>query len=577
MQFISDSKLRQILCASDLMSEKAFDEAAANAHLRHRAIEEVLLERSLIAEQYLLEIISDHFEIPYVNLRTIKVDHEALNRIPEKVALVNFALAYKQTKRKLYVAMANPKDTGLIEDLEELTGMPVIPRYSLEKHIKKSMRFYKTSFKEDFEHIIHEQSRASAAEVGRPADNASLPIITIVNKILEYAVVEDASDIHIEPMEDGTVIRFRLQGLLRDMIELPSHIHSSLVTRVKIMANIKIDEHYRALDGRFGFTVMGQNNMTRVSIIPTYHGEKVVLRILKDEGEFPNLGDLGFDDSQSAIVHEAVERPHGLILVVGPTGSGKSTTLYFLLRLLNEEQVNISTIEDPIESDIRRINQSQVNATTGYTFAGGLRALLRQDPDVIMVGEIRDTETSSMVIQSALTGHLVLSTLHTKSSVGVIPRLREMGEEPYLIASTLNLIISQRLVRRICPDCIQSHAMTVPEATQLGAAFDSKHMLSALKRQGLISKTKKSLAGMQVYEGKGCDFCGHTGYLGRIGVYEVLQITDELRSMITEQVALPDLQTKARASGMQTLLQNGIEKVFAGQTTMTEILRILKE
>ena len=404
-----------------------------------------------------------------------------------------------------------------------------------------------------------------------------LPIVRIVDTLLEYAIFEGASDIHIEPTEKDVVIRYRVDGVLRDVMRLPKSIQPGLIARIKILANLKIDEHRLPQDGRFKITTSDYKISFRVSIIPVFDGEKVVLRLLNESAEVLSLEQLGLQLKALELIKLNIKKPHGIILVTGPTGSGKTTTLYTLINLLNKPDVNISTIEDPIEYRMPRINQSQVNPKIGYTFAVGLRALLRQDPNIVMVGEIRDNETAEIAAHAAMTGHLVLSTLHTNDASTTPPRLLEMDIAPFILASTINVIIAQRLVRKICLNCIQSYTLTKKAVEDIEKRFNLKRMLEVLEREGIILSAKTPIDSLLFYRGKGCKQCNNTGYKGRIGIYEVLQVDTKIQNLILSRATTDEVRKAAEEQNMLTMQQDGFIKAKNGITTIEEVLRVTKE
>ena len=372
-------------------------------------------------------------------------------------------------------------------------------------------------------------------------------------------------------------MRFRIDGILRDMLELPLAAMLPLSARVKILTNLKIDEHRVPQDGRMSFFAESENVFVRVSTLPTFYGEKIVMRILNEQERQLKLQDLGLEGRALEAVLEAVEKPRGLVLVVGPTGCGKTTILYTMLGMLNTETVNVSTIEDPIEYGLPRVNQTQVNPRIGFTFATGLRALLRQDPNVIMIGEIRDQETADTAVQSGLTGHLVLSTLHTMDAAGVLPRLVEMDVKPFVLVSTLRLAIAQRLVRRVCPDCTETYHLTSEQAVQVGRHFPMDAIFDRFRRLGLICRGVRNLRDLSLSRGRGCNQCLHTGYQGRVGVYEVLEMTENVRKAVIEGATYDGILYAARRDGMTTLLEDGWTKAIRGTTTIEELLRVVQE
>ena len=404
-----------------------------------------------------------------------------------------------------------------------------------------------------------------------------LPVVRIVDTLLEYSVIEGASDIHIEPEEKNITVRYRIDGILRNVMVLPKNVHSGIAARIKILANLKVDEHRLPQDGRFKISTDEYNVAFRVSIIPTFDGEKIVMRLLNEKAQVLSLEQLGLQPRPFEILKRNIAKPNGIILVTGPTGSGKTTTLYTILNILNTPQVNISTIEDPIEYRMPHVNQSQVNAKIGYTFAAGLRAFLRQDPNIIMVGEIRDQETAEIAVQAAMTGHLVLSTIHTNDAATTMPRLSEMGVPSFLIASTVNIIIAQRLVRKICPYCIQSYNLDKEAIEQLEKQVNIKDILRTLEDEKAILNANKGISSLLFYRGKGCKKCNNTGYKGRIGIYEVMENSKDLSALILRNASAKEINAQARLEGILTIVEDGFVKAKNGITTIEEVLRVTKE
>jgi type II secretory ATPase GspE/PulE/Tfp pilus assembly ATPase PilB-like protein len=394
---------------------------------------------------------------------------------------------------------------------------------------------------------------------------------------MEHAVYQDASDIHIEPEEKKVIVRYRMDGVLHDIVTLSKNLHSGIVARIKILANLKIDEHQFPQDGRFKMYNKKYKISCRVSTIPTFSGEKIVIRLLNESAQILNLSQLGLQKNNLEKVQRNIKKPYGEILVTGPTGSGKTTTLYTILNVLNRPEVNISTIEDPIEYHIDRINQTQVNPKIGFTFAKGLRSLLRQDPDILMVGEIRDKETAEIATHASMTGHLILSTLHTNDTVTTVSRLNNMGIPSFLIANNVNIIIAQRLVRRICPNCIQSYEINKETAKELNSLFNIGKIMETMKKEKVISSEKKDISSLRFYRGNGCTQCNNTGYKSRVGIYEILENTEEISDLITQKAAEDDIKDQARKQGMITLIEDAFIKARNGITTIEEIMRATQE
>ena len=407
-----------------------------------------------------------------------------------------------------------------------------------------------------------------------------LPVIRIVDTLLKHAILQSASDIHIEPGEKEVRVRYRIDGILHDAMVLPKQILSGIVARIKVLSNLKLDEHRLPQDGRFKIKKEGYRISFRVSILPVFDGEKVVMRLLDESSKGLTLESLGFYGRSLEIIHREIKKPNGLILITGPTGSGKTTTLYTIMDILNTPEVNISTVEDPVEYRMPRINQTQVNPKIGMTFSAGLRSLLRQDPDIIMVGEIRDKETIEIALHAAMTGHLVLSTLHTNNAPAALPRLLDMGAEPFLVASTVNVIVAQRLVRRLCPNCRTAYKLNQKEVKSLENNFNTKEILEFLKNSGQLDKKIKSgdeLKDLEFYRAKGCSQCNNEGYKGRIGIYEVLENDSDTEKLISQSASTETIERQAKENGMAIMAEDGFVKAAQGITTIEEILRVTKE
>lgn len=567
---ISEQNLKQILLSSGVVTDAQFETAKEEAKRSNRTVENVIIGKGDITEAYFAEIISDYLKIPTVNFNTVAVDDAALHLLPEAFSKAKriAVFAIDQTSKTAKVAMEDPADLRTISLTELKLGMHVLPHLAMPSSMKVVFKEYKKDIYKEFDKIIAE-SIAQALEGGslKNAEKMAefVPIVTITDGIIEYAVVSGASDIHIERLAEKVLVRYRVDGILRDIVELPKEMDEAIIARIKILSGLQIDVHFTPQDGRFKFKLEDQSIDVRVSVMPTFYGEKVVMRLLRGSIRPLNLSELGLSDTDIAIIHQATQRTFGMILVTGPTGSGKTTTLYAILHTLNTPDVNISTIEDPIEYDVARLNQTQVNTKAGITFANGLRSLMRQNPDIIMVGEIRDDETVGIALNAAMTGHLVLSTLHTNDAPTAIPRLMDMGGEPFLIANTLNLVIAQRLVRRICPSCITTFAPT-PDIIE-----------SIKKQMALTIHGAETKIPTQLYKGRGCNVCSHTGYSGQIGIYEILSLSSEIKAMIKPGMSLDELRKAARAEGMRSMFEDGLAKTEAGSTTISEVFRVIME
>lgn len=551
--------LKKILVSNGFVSEKDFNAAEKSARELSKDLTDVLIFRGFISEDALSKLISKYLNINYADIKRRTISKEILDLIPEKMARVYRMVPFEKEGEKLKLAMSNPEDFEALEFAKRQTGFTIIPYYASNDDISRAIGQYKRNIKEEFDKEIIKNVQRAKLDDDLEKAAEKLPIIKILDTILEQAVTERASDVHIETLGEEVVVRYRVDGMLRDIIKLPRGIEAAIVARIKILSNLKIDEHRVPQDGRHKFSIDEDVISLRISIIPGFFGENVVMRLLRESNRPLSMEELGITGHGLEIVRQNITKPHGMILVTGPTGSGKTTTLYSILNILNTIEVKICTIEDPIEYGINRVSQIQVNTKTGLTFAAGLRALLRHDPDIIMVGEIRDKETAEIAVHAALTGHLVLSTLHTNTASGAVPRLIDMGVEGFLLASTINTILAQRLVRRICSACIVSYKPDV-----------------ALQKK-LVKDYGLKLDGQKFYKGQGCDECGNKGYLGRVGLYEVLPMTEKLRDLVTSKGTSEQIQRAAVAEGMTTMFQNGLDKISSGQTTIEEVMRVAQD
>lgn len=573
---ISYEEVKKLLLSRKLIVEGDWASAEKNASRRRRGIEEVLMERGFFTDSYLYEMIAAELKIPFINLRTIKIDDAVMRMIPEAIALETRCIAFGQEKTNgsIKIACMNPLDQEVVAKVQQTLGQQTVLHLTGEKSFRYAARLYNTNVKEELLQVINQHLHGPD---NKSEDEFELPVVKIFDIMLEYAFLEQASDIHIEPLSDAVLVRFRIDGDLQDKIELPLPIREALIARIKILSNLKIDEHRIPQDGRLSFKIDEDEESARVSIIPTLYGEKAVLRLLSDETENLSLQDIGLTKANLDIAIHNVRKPYGMILVVGPTGSGKTTTLYAILNFLNTEDVNISTIEDPVEYGVRRINQTQVNIVAGYTFASGLRSLLRQDPDIIMIGEIRDGETAQIAVRAALTGHLMLSTLHTNNAAAAAARLLDMGVEPFLVSSTLNVVIAQRLVRRVCIECIVTYKLSAAEIKSLSDEYDLRAIVLRMQKLGAVDKTVTGFSQLHFYRGKGCARCHLTGYVGRLGVMEVLANTHAIQQATIKRMSSEDLEVIALQEGMVPIFDDAMQKALLGQTTLEEVLRISRE
>lgn len=559
---LSSEKLKKILVSPGIISEEDFQIAEKEAEESKRSLQDVLLDKNLISDENLGKLIAEEIGFPFISLRKEAIAEEILKIIPEVVARKQQIIAFDRSKEGLKLAMSDPTNLDIIHLVAKKTGDNIVPYLATERDIEAAFDLYQKGLKEKYDEIIEK----SIEEAGRVKIKEP-PIVKIVDTILAYAYQNRASDIHIEPQRNKVVVRFRIDGVLHDVITIPREILNSVVTRIKILSKLRTDEHLAAQDGKMQQPINGQLVDIRVSIVPVTEGEKVVMRLLSEKARQYTLETLGLQPSDFKKVTSAIQKPYGMILVCGPTGCGKTTTLYSILKILNTRDKNIATIEDPVEYDIEGVNQIQVNPKTNLTFASGLRSILRQDPDIIMVGEIRDNETAGIAINAAMTGHLVLSTLHTNDAPTTLPRLLDMKAEPFLIASTVNIAIAQRLVRKICPKCITSYEIGEEEIEEMKSQVDEFAKAVLDKRKGK----------WRVYKGVGCKVCQMTGYSGRIGIFEVLEMKDNIKELVMKRADADQIRQQAIKNGMTTMLEDGIKKVIMGITTMEEVLRVTKE
>lgn len=556
------------LVEKNILSQQDALKYEVDALKTNTPIDTYLLDRSLITIEQALQAKAAIFQVPWVDISTTPASPQALNFIPESIAR-NYVLVpfdYDEKNGVLKIAMANPLNLEAIDFLRKKSGKTVVAHLALDKDIQNVIdTAYTQGLSPDINQALDEVKKEAPVvplqAVGQAVKEA--PIAKIVTTILEYAVKGRASDVHIEPQELKTRVRYRIDGILQEKLVLPKGIHEALVSRIKILSGMKIDEKRVPQDGRFTFKIGQEEDDLRISTLPTVHGEKVVMRLLKKTGGIPSLNDLGLRGPQLKALEEAVTKPYGIVLVTGPTGSGKSTTLNSLLSKLNSPRVNIVTLEDPVEYQIPGVNQVQINPQAGLTFATGLRSFLRQDPNIILVGEIRDKETTTLALQAALTGHLVFSTLHTNDAATAIPRLLDLEAEAFLIASVLNAAVGQRIARKLCDACKEPF-QAPPEIAE------------AIKKvlQNLLPAKYLQGQPMTIHKNKGCQKCGDTGYYGRVGIFEVLTVSPAIRKLVIQEATAKDIETQARTEGLITMKEDGFLKVLEGVTTIEEVLRV---
>ncbi|MBU4480386.1 GspE/PulE family protein [Patescibacteria group bacterium] len=580
---INEDQLNEFIQDSGLVSKSDFEKAEKISKEKDIDVGKALVDLGKITEDELRRIKGHILGIPFVSLIGQKIDFDILSVIPEPIARTHNIIAFKKTPKELEVAMLDVDDLEAINFIKKKVNLKILPRLTGVESIKNALLQYQKSLKAEFGDIIQKQSQSlkvlpedegnkiSKEDLKKIAED--LPVVRIVDTLLKHAIIQDASDIHIEPMEDKLLIRYRIDGILRDAMILPKNATASITARIKVLANLKLDEKRLPQDGRFKVDVDNQKVSFRVSVLPVYYGEKTVMRLLRESVSGFTLEALGFHGEGLEKIHNSMRHKTGMILTTGPTGSGKTTTLYTLLDGLNEPGVNISTIEDPIEYQMTRINQTQVKPEIGFSFSSGLRSLVRQDPDIIMVGEIRDNETASLAVNAALTGHLVLSTLHTNSAAGAIPRFVDMKIDPFLLVSTLDVIIAQRLVRRLTDDG-QKYFLSKSEIESLGKVVNLDRILFFLKKEKIVD-AKTTWSKIPFYKPRVInDF---DGYSGRVGIHEILTVTPTIKDLIIKNSTSGQIEEQAKKEGMMTMIEDGIFKAVQGITTIEEVLRVVSE
>lgn len=547
---ISDAELLKYAQDNEFISKKQAEEAELLAHERKLSLYDALLEKNILTDVQLGQISADYLQCGFVRLAKEDITKETLHIIPEHIAKKHHIISFFQDQNSVKVATNEIHNIELFLLLKKKTGKAITPYYATEQDIDDALAAYSQKMQDQFDNLLKDQSDVK-------------PVEKIVNDIIVNAYEAKASDIHIEPRKKESVVRIRIDGILHDILTIPKQLHEQIITKIKVDARLPTDEHMAAQDGKIQKEIQGEQVDIRVSLVPIIYGEGCVMRLLTSKRREFGLKDLGLGDGDQKKLEAGYAKPFGMILSTGPTGSGKSTTMYAILKLLNVKERNIATIEDPVEYDIEGMNQIQVNPQTNLTFAAGLRSILRQDPDIIYVGEIRDNETADIAIHSAMTGHLVLSTLHTNDAATSIPRLIDMGVEPFLVSSTVSVIVAQRLVRKICESCKVSSTRPQIELTH----YFPKHIVG-----DVFGKIKT----IRLYQGKGCGVCHNTGYSGRIGIFEVLTMTPAVQALIHARTDADTITRQAVKDGMKTMLQDGLEKVASGITTIEEVLRVIK-
>ncbi len=581
---VEDSQIKDFIIDAGLISRSEIDEVWYEAKNNKKTFAEILVSKGKFSDDDLRRVQAYILGIPFINLKNQVLNRDILNLIPEPIARNHNIVAFDKKDDTLEVAMLDTDDLQALNSIKKKVGLKILPRLTDTDSMRSALIQYQKNLKDDFGDLIKSDSneiKAIAEKISNEDANAhdlkklaeELPVVRIVDTLLKHAIIQNASDIHMEPLEDQMLVRYRIDGLLHDAMVLPKHIAPSLAARIKVLSSLKLDEKRLPQDGRFKIDMNGEKVSFRVSTLPVYYGEKIVMRLLRESVSGFTLESLGFHGQGLELLHKSLQRTTGMILTTGPTGSGKSTTLYTMLDILNTPDVNISTIEDPVEYQMKRVNQTQVKPEIGLTFASGLRTLVRQDPDIIMVGEIRDSETASLAINASLTGHLVLSTLHTNSASGAIPRLIDMKVEPFLIISTIDAIIAQRLVRKL-GDKKEKYILSKKEIESISKVINMNRVLETLRSEKIIGK-KDDWKDIYFYRPK--ENTDEEAFKGRIGIYEVLNVSSSIKNLIIKGSTTEDIEIQAKKEGMLTMLEDGLFKAAQGLTTIEEVLRVVSE
>ncbi|KKW02015.1 MAG: type II secretion system protein E [Parcubacteria group bacterium GW2011_GWA1_49_11] len=603
---IDESQLESFMIDSGLVSKKEIELAKSEVKGKNTSIGKVLVNKGVLTEDGLRRMQAYILGIPFVDLREQKLDFAVLSLIPEPIARNHNIVAFRKINDSLEVAMLDTEDLTAIDFVKKKVGLKILPRLTDDESMKWALLSYQKTLKAEFGDIIQKEANLLKAVSDKTGDDnitegdlkklaEDIPVVRIVDTLLKHAIIQDASDIHIEPEEDKVLVRYRIDGILRDAMILPKNTAPGITARIKVLSSLKLDEKRIPQDGRFKIDAGGEKVSFRVSTLPTYYGEKTVMRLLRESVSDFTLESLGFHGRGLDDLHKALKVTTGMILATGPTGSGKTTTLYTMLDIINTPDVNISTIEDPVEYQMARINQTQVRPEIGLTFANGLRTLVRQDPDIIMVGEIRDNETAALAINASLTGHLVLSTLHTNSASGAIPRLLDMKVEPFLLVSTLNIVIAQRLVRKLSASRTK-YFLNKGELTSLGNVISLDRILALLRQEKIIGakdgwdkipfwkpnpgKPARTTGGVpRQNDSVGLESGGDSedGYSSRIGIHEVLKVNPTIKNLIMKGATAGEIEEQAKSEGMITMIEDGIFKAAQGITTIEEVLRVVSE
>ena len=555
---LSAEKLKEILVSGNYVTEQDFDNVAVVASKKGEIAEIALVKANIISDEKLGEVLSKHFNVAFLDLKEENIQNDLLEMLPEAVARAQDAVIFDKTPDGYSLATSNPNNFDFIKHVDQVTDGRITVFYATPIGMLEAFKAYKNNIFKNVVDLIENYK----------VHNNENSVVLLVNQFLEYAYDNNASDVHIEPLSDNTVsVRFRIDGVLTEVVRYPFDMHDKIVFRIKIMSHLRTDERDATQDGRFEYKTPDMEFDVRVSILPITNGENIVFRILSERTKKIHLEDLGLNSVDLQKIKKAINQPYGMVLVVGPTGAGKTTTLYSLVQILAALPISIVTIEDPVEYSIDKVQQIQVNLKKNITFANGLRSIVRQDPDVIMVGEIRDNETASIAVNASMTGHLLFSTLHANDAATIFPRLLEMGIEPFLVASSINVVLAQRLVRKVCPHCRMNYPKTAADVPDIVALQDDP------KFKNMMAKffPDKSLKDIKLYRGTGCKVCKHTGYLGRIATFEVMEVGDDVRALISAKASSSSIENRAEENGMTLMYYNGLVHLFNGVTTYDEL------
>ncbi len=555
---IPDEQLKSLVLRVNLLDQKKLDEIAEYAKNSNISLREAFIDKDVVSDENLGMLEADSNNLPFVVLSKLSIPDDVFRVVPERIARKFKVIPFARDQEGIKVAISDPKNILIQEMISRKAGQKVSVYLATERDVYNKLWIYRKDLQKTLDSVISGQSKST----GKSA-YTGVPVAKLVELVIKYAYQDNASDIHVEPEEKDTLVRFRIDGILHDVLFLPKQLHDQIVTRIKVLSNLRTDEHLTPQDGKMRITLDEDELDVRVSILPIVPGEKIVMRLLASHFRQFSLVDLGMNEADLQKVSNAFAKSYGMILSTGPTGSGKTTSIYAILKILNTREKNITTIEDPVEYRIRGVNQIQTNQKTNLTFASGLRSILRQDPNIIFVGEIRDSETAGIAVNAALTGHLVLSTLHTNDAATALPRLTDMKVEPFLVSSTVNVIVAQRLIRKICEMCKTS--VDIPAA----------QLLKNLSEE-IVVKHFGNKSELRIYKGKGCEICTLTGYVGRIGIFEVLEVSTEIKKLINAKNDSDVILKQALREGMTSMLDDGLAKVAKGLTTIEEVLRVTK-